>query len=284
MIGTITSYNSSTGSLTITVNSAVGVGNLYSSWGVNLSGLTGTSGTSGTGFTTISTPLNNRVLTSDGSSNAAVAETNMTFDGNILAVTGTVSTTNFQMTNGASNGYILSTDATGVGSWTSSNPMISLAFSGTVSSMTASTNTNVGPFIGGTLGDTNTVIFKFNNVVSDTLGGYSTSTGIWTCPQTGNYLFNVFATLKNWNGSSFVGWPANTFLNIGVVLNGSNGWYGGTIIASNQYLPAALNGTLTTMRNITSGTQISLQGLLQGSTNYAYHSGDNMYFTIQLIR
>jgi hypothetical protein len=52
------------------------------------SGTTGTSGTSGTGFTTISTPLDNRVLTSDGSSNSAVAETNLTFDGNTLSVSG----------------------------------------------------------------------------------------------------------------------------------------------------------------------------------------------------
>ncbi len=49
-------------------------------------GATGSSGTSGTGFTTISSAANNRVLTSDGSANAAVAETNLTFDGTILSI------------------------------------------------------------------------------------------------------------------------------------------------------------------------------------------------------
>jgi hypothetical protein len=53
-------------------------------------GTSGTRGTSGTGFSSISTPGNNRVLTSDGATNSAVAETNLTFDGSILTVTGDV--------------------------------------------------------------------------------------------------------------------------------------------------------------------------------------------------
>jgi hypothetical protein len=52
-------------------------------------GESGTSGTSGTGFNTVSNPANNRVLTSDGTTNAAVAETNLTFDGTILNITRT---------------------------------------------------------------------------------------------------------------------------------------------------------------------------------------------------
>ena len=52
------------------------------------SGVNGTSGTSGTGFSTISNASNNRVLTSDGTSNAAVAESNLTFDGTLLTITG----------------------------------------------------------------------------------------------------------------------------------------------------------------------------------------------------
>lgn len=50
----------------------------------------GTSGTSGTGFSTISNFTDNRVLTSDGGSNTANAETNLTFDGSTLALTGTL--------------------------------------------------------------------------------------------------------------------------------------------------------------------------------------------------
>ena len=52
------------------------------------SGTSGTSGSSGTGFSTISNTGDNRLLTSDGSSNSAVAESNLTFDGNNLNITG----------------------------------------------------------------------------------------------------------------------------------------------------------------------------------------------------
>jgi hypothetical protein len=52
-------------------------------------GESGTSGTSGTGFNTVSNPADNRVLTSDGTTNAAVAESNLTFDGTILNITRT---------------------------------------------------------------------------------------------------------------------------------------------------------------------------------------------------
>ncbi len=54
------------------------------------SGESGTSGTSGTGFNTISNFGNNRVLTSDGTTNAADAESNLTFDGTNLTVSGNV--------------------------------------------------------------------------------------------------------------------------------------------------------------------------------------------------
>jgi hypothetical protein len=50
-------------------------------------GGSGTSGSSGTGFSTISGATDNRVLTSDGSANAAVAEPNLTFDGTTLSST-----------------------------------------------------------------------------------------------------------------------------------------------------------------------------------------------------
>ena len=54
------------------------------------SGVSGTSGTSGTGFNTISTPGDNRILTSDGTTNSAVAESNFRYDSvaQTLTVTG----------------------------------------------------------------------------------------------------------------------------------------------------------------------------------------------------
>lgn len=48
-------------------------------------------GATGPGFTTVSNAGNNYVLTSDGSSNSAVAESNLTFDGATLTITGTSS-------------------------------------------------------------------------------------------------------------------------------------------------------------------------------------------------
>ena len=52
------------------------------------SGSSGSSGSSGTGFTTISNAADNRLITSDGTSNSANAESNLTFDGSTLTVTG----------------------------------------------------------------------------------------------------------------------------------------------------------------------------------------------------
>ena len=52
------------------------------------SGQSGTSGTSGTGFNTISNFADNRILTSNNDSNSATAESNLTFDGNMLSVYG----------------------------------------------------------------------------------------------------------------------------------------------------------------------------------------------------
>jgi len=51
-------------------------------------GSSGTSGTSGTGFNTINNYSNNRILTSNNTTNSADAETNLTFDGSLLTVTG----------------------------------------------------------------------------------------------------------------------------------------------------------------------------------------------------
>jgi len=54
------------------------------------SGANGSSGTSGTGFNTISNPQLGRVLLSDGSTNSAIASTNLNFLNNTLQVTGSL--------------------------------------------------------------------------------------------------------------------------------------------------------------------------------------------------
>jgi len=52
------------------------------------SGTSGASGSSGTGFSTISNASDNNILTSNGSINAANAETNLKFDGTKLSLSG----------------------------------------------------------------------------------------------------------------------------------------------------------------------------------------------------
>ena len=86
-------------------------GNSYYSFVVTsvgaIAGTSGTSGTNGTSGTSVSVPgLNNEVLTSDGSG-GIVAESNMTFDGSQLSVTGTVVTHGFALPNiDTSTGYL----------------------------------------------------------------------------------------------------------------------------------------------------------------------------------
>jgi len=78
----------------LAANGSITSGNEYSiSWVINgtsgLSGTSGVNGTSGTGFNTLSSPADYRILSASGSStNNAVANNNLTYDGNILTVTG----------------------------------------------------------------------------------------------------------------------------------------------------------------------------------------------------
>ena len=53
-----------------------------------IAGAQGATGAQGAGFNTVSSPADNRLLTSDGTSNSAVAEANLTFDGNVLRASG----------------------------------------------------------------------------------------------------------------------------------------------------------------------------------------------------
>jgi len=103
-----TGHTGPTGSTGIGITGATGPTGSTGNQGPT--GTTGATGPTGSGFNTISNPLNNRILTSDGSVNSANAETNLTFDGNTLNV--------------------LSSSATGdilrVGEVTSGNPIFSV--------------------------------------------------------------------------------------------------------------------------------------------------------------
>jgi hypothetical protein len=69
------------------------------------SGTSGTAGTSGTGFSTVSNTGNDRILTSDGTANAAVAETNLSFNGSTLFVTGSINMGTGSVVNPLLTGY-----------------------------------------------------------------------------------------------------------------------------------------------------------------------------------
>ncbi|MCF8494559.1 MAG: hypothetical protein K9G65_04120 [Rickettsiaceae bacterium] len=84
--------------------------------GVNgSSGTTGTSGSSG--LLSLLGSTNNGVITLDGSKPNATVESNLTFDGNTLLVSGTVSTDKLKVNTGYSNGYIMTSDSNGNANW-----------------------------------------------------------------------------------------------------------------------------------------------------------------------
>jgi hypothetical protein len=81
-------------------------------------GPTGPSGTSGTsGLLSLLGSTNNGVITLDGSKPNATVESNLTFDGNTLLVSGTVSTDKLKVNTGYSNGYIMTSDSNGNANW-----------------------------------------------------------------------------------------------------------------------------------------------------------------------
>jgi len=74
------------------------------------SGANGSSGTSGTGFSTITNPVDNRILTSLGTTNTANAEANLTFDGtNLVNVSSTGGIFAFGLQSFKQNGSLTNT-------------------------------------------------------------------------------------------------------------------------------------------------------------------------------
>ena len=86
--GTWSSVSFGTGGVSGTSGTSGTRGTSGTSGNTGASGTSGTSGINGTGFNTVSNPADNRILTSDGTTNAANAESNLTFDGSRLYVTG----------------------------------------------------------------------------------------------------------------------------------------------------------------------------------------------------
>ena len=162
-------------------------------------GVAGTTGPTGPGFSAITTPGTNYVLTtaSSTSSNAAVANANLTFNGTTLAVTGNVTTTS--TTSNSIGGVVLSNSVisspaatnlqitTPAGYNLTINPVNQLIMSGNVASLTSSTNTNLNIATGCNWIFNNSTVQVLNiaasgnisnsNATSNTIGGVTLSNG-----------------------------------------------------------------------------------------------------------
>jgi len=128
-------------------------------------GVAGTTGPTGPGFTTITTPGTNYVLTtaSSTSSNAAVANSNLTFNGSTLAVTGNVTTT--------------STTSNSIGGSTLSNSILTVGAATTGSTTSGSVNVAGGYFVNGVQLSGGSAISTYSNAGA-VLFAMGTSTGL----------------------------------------------------------------------------------------------------------
>jgi hypothetical protein len=120
---------------------------------------------------------------------------------------------------------------------------------------------------------------------------YNTSTGVWTCPQTGKYdiNYNVYLTCPD---QTLFGWgntPTTTgaAYTIGVTSPGATGttvYCADTytvvkgVYASRIYLTGGTQGI-----NITAGTQLVLRHQNMTGINYTGISGDNIDFAIRRV-
>lgn len=120
--------------------------------------------------------------------------------GNKLEVNGKTSTTNFQMTNGATNGYILQSDALGNASWVQ-NPLNTLSL------------VRVNLSANQVLTTTGWQKATFNSEVFDTSNEFDTTTNRFTATKSGFYRVN--AALHTNNQSN------NQFYSIGIRVNGN---------------------------------------------------------------
>lgn len=226
------------------------------------SGLTGTGTSGNVSKYTSSNNLGNSGIYEDGSGNVGVGTT---VPGGKLDVVGTVKATGFNVPTGAGVGKVLTSDASGIGTW--QTPVVGLSGGGTVN--------YVGKFTGtGTVG--NSQIFDDGTNVGigtgapgyklDVPGYINTSAG--GAYGTGGLRFGYHTLSSNSNSWLYVG-------------DQNGAVYGGRgIAAGNLYIDGAatLNGTVSAGGNITSPKfRISnpinnISGPL-GTANYSFTTG-----------
>jgi hypothetical protein len=148
------------------------------------SGNSGTSGTSGTGFNSISNPLDNRILTSLGTTNTANAENNLTFNGSELNLEGIFilsSSTSYNLTVGNN---ICSSFSSSLGNGAYFDYCLisgSTIRVGTIISSWNNANTEYTDISTKDLdGDTSLVSFYVDMLGGDIRLNASISSGIWT--------------------------------------------------------------------------------------------------------
>lgn len=120
--------------------------------------------------------------------------------GNRLDVTGNTKTTNFQMTSGATNGYILQGDATGNGSWVA-NPATTLSL------------VRVNLSANQALGTGGWQIINFNTEVFDTGNEFNPATNRFTATKAGFYRIEASFHTNTQNN--------NNLYSIGITVNGT---------------------------------------------------------------
>jgi hypothetical protein len=141
-----------------------------------------------------------------------------------------------------------------------------------------------------------TIIMSAGNIqyqVTDGAVGtqYNTSTGVWTCPQTGKYdiNYNVYLTAPSQAAFGWGDTPTTTgaAYTIGVTSPGATGttvYCADTytvvkgVYASRIYLTGGTQGI-----NITAGTQLVLRHQNMTGINYTGISGDNIDFAIRRV-
>jgi hypothetical protein len=141
-----------------------------------------------------------------------------------------------------------------------------------------------------------TIIIPVGNIeyqVTDGLAGsqYNTTTGVWTCPQTGKYdiNYNVYLTCPDQTGFGWGNTPTTTGAAYSIAVT-NPGTVGGTVYCANTY--TVVKGVYATRiyltggiqgKTLTAGTQLVLRHQNMTGINYTATSGDNIDLAIRRV-
>jgi predicted heme/steroid binding protein len=115
---------------------------------------------------------------------------------------------------------------------------------------------------------------KFTNVVEDTHSAYNTSTGEWTCPVTGRYMF----TGAIFSSGTFA---LDTRVNCMIVVNGTNA--AAALSRAGGAVTNLGSGVAVAVRNVTAGQIVKFQGASQAGTPAIVADTTLTYFNITKV-